>query len=129
MTYTIGDFLIQVKNAYMAKHKTLIYAYSRVVVAIGKILEKEGYIKKLSEKEEGGKKRVVVELLYKKRKPVLQNIRLVSKPSAHIYSNVRLINTREKGLGITIVSTNKGVMTGEQAKKEGVGGEVICEVV
>ncbi|OGH38367.1 MAG: 30S ribosomal protein S8 [Candidatus Levybacteria bacterium RIFCSPLOWO2_01_FULL_36_10] len=128
MNYSIGDFLIRLKNAYMAGKKEVTLSYSRVIASIGKILEEEGYVKKISEKLDGKKKFLRVELLYKNSKSSLKNVVLVSKPSVHVYVDKKHIPSTRRGFGITIISTSKGIMTEKKARKENVGGEVLCQL-
>ncbi len=126
--YTIGDFLIRLKNAYLARKKEIIFPYSKVVKSIGKILEEEGYIKKISEKTEEKKKQLIIELLYKSKKPVFNDVILISKPSVHVYVDKKNIPNTRGGFGITIISTNKGILTDKKARKENVGGKVLCQI-
>ena len=126
MNYLIGNFLTELQNAYKAYKREITFPFSNSVIAIAKILAKEGYIKKVSEKSEGNKKNVVVELQYTDRTPALHEVKIISKPSVHIYAG--RFNTEKYGKGLTIISTNKGIMSSKAAKKEGLGGEVICRV-
>lgn len=129
--FTIGDFLIQIKNAYMAKKKELSYPSSKVVVSIGKILEKEGYLGKIKTqdvKEKPGRKELVIELKYENRQPAVSDIKIISKPSVHHYVNRTHLRKYAGRYGLSILSTSKGMMTGRQAQKDGVGGELICQV-
>ncbi len=126
--YTVGDFLIQLKNAYMAHKKELTFPYAKIVVALGKILTDEGYVRKSEIKELDGRKIVTVELLYKNKRPALREIKLVSKPSVHKYVTKTNIKKIAGNFGISVVSTSKGVMTGKEALKAGVGGELLCEI-
>lgn len=125
--YTTGDFLIRIKNAYMACKPEVILPFSKENLSIGKILEKEGYIAKIEERKDE-KKSLIATLSYTDRTPALSQIRLVSKPSVHHYVTRRRIPKTRGGFGITILTTSKGIMTDKKARKEGVGGEVICEV-
>jgi len=126
--YTVGDFLIQLKNAYMAHKKELTFPYAKIVVALGKILTDEGYVRNSEIKELDGRKIVTVELLYKNKRPALREIKLVSKPSVHKYVTKTNIKKTAGNFGISVVSTSKGVMTGKEALKAGVGGELLCEI-
>lgn len=126
--YTIGDFLIRIKNAYMAGKREVTFSYSRVVFSIGKLLEEEGYIKKIKTHEKDNKKIIQVELLYKNKQKALQDVKLISKPSVHMYVDKNNIPKAGGGFGITIVSTNRGIMTDKRARKEKVGGEIICQI-
>lgn len=130
--YTIGDFLIRIQNAYMAGKKNISYPYSNVVVAIGKILEKEGYVKSSKIKSQKvrniEKKTLELELKYENKLPAVSSIRLVSKPSVHHYVGKQKLGRAATRHGIEIISTSHGVMTTKQAQKEGVGGELICQI-
>ena len=126
--YTIGDFLIQLKNGYMAHKKEVVYPYARIVDSLGKILADEGYIKKTSVVENEGRRMVSVELLYKNKRPAMKDVKLVSKPSLHRYVTKTKIKRFAGNFGISVVSTSRGVMTGKEALKQGVGGELICEI-
>jgi small subunit ribosomal protein S8 len=127
--YTIGDFLIQLKNGYMAHKKEVKFPYAKILVSLGDILAKEGYIKKAKVIDgESGRKVVAVELLYKNRRPAMRDVKLVSKPSVHRYVTKNKIKRFAGNFGISVVSTSHGVMTGKEALKQGVGGELICEI-
>lgn len=131
--YRIGDFLIQIKNAYRAGKKQIDYPYSNVAESIGKILEKEGYVGKLkvkSEKSKVGSERKIleIELKYDDRMPALSDIKLVSKPSVHHYVAKNRLGRAVSAHGIAIVSTSQGLMTNRDALKKGVGGELICRI-
>ena len=126
--YTVGDFLIQIMNAYMAHKKEVSFPYAKIVVAIGKILTDEGYVRKAEITEVDGRKTVTVELLYKNKRPALREVRLVSKPSLHKYVTKTNIKKIAGNFGISVLSTSKGVMTGKEALKAGVGGELLCEI-
>ena len=140
--YTIGDFLIQLKNSSKASKKAIEYPYSNAVFSIAKILQKEGFIIKVSVSQEKnlpsprlggatawqGKKLLKIELKYNKNLPSISDIRLISKPSIHYYvgKNRMARNVQKNSIGI--VSTNKGIMTTRDAKKQGIGGELICQI-
>lgn len=126
--YTIGDFLIQIKNGYMAHKKELVLPYSKIGIAIGKILEHEGYVKKIETTEEENRKMIKIELLYKNKRPAMRGVKLISKPSVHRYVTKNNMKRKAMNFGITVLSTSKGVMTGEEALKKGIGGELLCEV-
>jgi len=126
--YTIGDFLIQIKNGYMAKRREITLPYSKTSLAIAKILTDEGYMKKADVTEDNGRKKIKVELLYKNRRPALRGVKLISKPSVHKYVSKNSIKRLGANFGITVVSTSRGIMTGKEALKEGVGGELLCEI-
>lgn len=126
--YTIGDFLIQIKNAYMARKRQAEFSFSNAIAAIGKILEKEGYIETIKEKAVNKKKRLIVTLRYEGKLPAISEIKLISKPSAHHYINKSQIKKFVTNSGISILSTSKGVMSSRDAQKKGIGGELICQI-
>jgi len=126
--YRIGDFLIQIKNAYGAGKKELLYPYSKVAESIGKILSKEKYIGKISVKTEGVRKILVIELKYEGRIPAMSDVKLVSKPSVHHYVGKSRLGRSVSSNGVSIISTSAGIMTNRDAAKIGVGGELICRV-
>src|SRR3990172_5484818 len=120
MNYTTGDFLIRIKNAYMARKRELETPYSGVLYSIAKILKDEGYIKNFSKGEKEKKKVLKLELLYKDKKPVLEDVVIISKPSVHIYAGKNEIPRSRGGFGITIVSTSRGIMTDKSARSENI---------
>ncbi|PIT88880.1 MAG: 30S ribosomal protein S8 [Candidatus Levybacteria bacterium CG10_big_fil_rev_8_21_14_0_10_36_7] len=128
MNYPIGDFLIRIKNAYLARQKSVNAPFSKGIMTIAKILQEENYVKTVKETEEEGKKFVSMELLYNEGNPAVNDIKIISKPSVHYYMNKNKIKSSIKSYGIGIVSTSKGVMTSRNAQKNGVGGELICQI-
>lgn len=131
--YRIGDFLIQIKNAYRAHRKVMEYPHSNVVAGIAQILEKEGYIGKLKVKSEklkvGSERKIItIELKYEGRVPALTDVKLVSKPSVHYYLDKSGFIKGGSHHGISILSTSQGMMTKLAAQKKGVGGELICHI-
>ncbi|MBP6913514.1 MAG: 30S ribosomal protein S8 [Candidatus Levybacteria bacterium] len=126
--YTIGDFLIQIKNGYMARKKQLVVPYAKIVLSMGEILAKEGYIKTAEVTDNNGRKMITIQLLYKNKRPALKDVKLVSKPSLHRYVTKSRIKRFAGNFGISVVSTSRGVMTGKEALQQGVGGELLCEI-
>jgi small subunit ribosomal protein S8 len=124
MNYPVGDFLIQVKNAALARRKSLELKNTKLIFAVAKTLEKEGYVSEVAEKDG----MLSMRLVYAKRVPVLMNIQLVSKPGLRIYIDADHLEKRRKP-SILIVSTSKGVMSSKEAAKKRAGGEVIAEVL
>lgn len=116
--------LIRIKNAGLAGHKELTMPYSKTCLALGKILSNSGFIESIKKKEES----IVVELKFIKRKPVLTKVRIISKPGLRVYVSKKEIPQQRRGMGVTIVSTPKGLMTSKEARKEGLGGELFCQV-
>lgn len=124
----IADLLARLHNAAMVRHPQVVMPASKMRVAIARILKDEGFVDKL-EVSRDPQPQLKVWLKYDQaRRPVLSGTRRVSKPGRRVYASKRDIPWVRNGLGVAIVSTTKGVMTGARAKKEGLGGEILCEV-
>ena len=127
ITDTIADMLTRIRNANSAKHDTVDIPASNMKKAIAQILLDEGYIKSFTVVEDDKQGTIRVVLKYGQGKtPVIQGLRRVSKPGLRIYTSCEDMPRVMKGLGTAILSTNKGVMTDKQARKENVGGEVLA---
>ena len=124
----IGDMIARVKNAQARNHKKVELPSSNFKTKIADILKNEGFIKDLKVNTEGNKSILSLELKYHSGNPVISNFERVSKPGRRIFSSVDSLPKINNGLGIAIVSTPKGVMTDMQARKQKVGGEIICKV-
>jgi len=128
MNYPIASFLTQIKNAYMARKKSMVFPHSKIVESIGNILVKEGYVKSIKVNEKDNKKSVDVVLLYHGHEPSLRDVGIISKPSIHRYAGKDEVKKRISKFNISILSTNQGVMTVREAMKKNIGGELICEI-
>ena len=128
MSDVIADMLTRIRNANDARHETVDVPASNMKKAIAEILLNEGYIKGYQIVEDGKQGIIRIALKYVGKQKVIHGIRRVSKPGLRIYSNCEDIPKVMNGLGTVIVSTNKGIMTGKQAKAANVGGEVLCEI-
>ena len=129
MTDPIADMLTRIRNGLQARHATVEMPASKIKSAIAEVLKDEGYIKGYSNVGEGPTRALKVELRYVgKNEPVLSGIKRISKPGLRVYSSATDIPRVFGGLGVAIVSTSRGVMSGAQARKQGIGGEVICHV-
>ncbi len=124
---TIADFLISIKNGYLAKKKGVDIPYSNLKKKLAQILVEEGYLAGVRVKEEKFKTLEVL-LKYDNKKPALSHVERVSKLGLRVYKSRRRIPTIMGGLGLVILSTSKGLMTGKEAKKKGLGGEFICQI-
>ena len=124
----ISDMLTRLRNAGMAKKSDVSMPASKMKLAIAEVLKSEGYIADYREEGSGVKKDLVVKLKYRNRKPVIEGIERVSKPSCRIYTGSEEIPDVRNGLGIVILSTPKGIISGRVAKSEHVGGEILCKV-
>ncbi len=128
VTDQIGDFLTRIRNAGSAGHKTVDAPASKMKANIAELLKDQGYIEDYEKIEDGVQGTIRVTLKYYKRQPVIRKITRVSKPGRRIYVSSDKLPRVYNGLGIAIMSTSKGVITGKQAKKLNVGGEVVCTV-
>jgi small subunit ribosomal protein S8 len=123
----ISDLLTRIRNAQQANHPEVSIPASKLKVAICEVLEQEGYIEGF-QVAEGGKPTLTVALRYHRGRPVIEEIKRVSRPGLRSYKGSDALPKVRGGLGVSIVSTNKGVMTDRDAKAQGVGGEVLCTV-
>jgi small subunit ribosomal protein S8 len=124
----IIDLPIQLKNGYLAKKEKISLIYSKLAEEVLKILKREKYIKDYRVISQNNKKNIEVYLLYHENRGVLTDVELVSKPGRRVYSRIKKLKLTLGGLGITILSTPKGVMTDKEARKMRVGGEVLFRV-
>ncbi len=129
MTDPIADMLTRIRNGLQARHASVEMPASKIKSAIAEVLKDEGYIKGYSQVGEGPTRKLKVDLRYVgKNEPVLSGIKRISKPGLRVYAATTELPRVFGGLGISIVSTSRGVMSGAQARKLRVGGEVICHV-
>jgi small subunit ribosomal protein S8 len=127
---TISDMLTRIRNACAVRHPTVEIPSTKMTRSITEVLKSEGFIGNVEETAEGIKKNLIVSLKYKdrNRKPIIQKIRRVSKPGLRVYSNRKELPRVLGGIGIAIISTSKGIMSDREARKQGIGGEVLCYV-
>ena len=130
MSDPVADMLTRIRNANTAKHDTVDVPASKIKLAIAEILEKEGYIEGFEVVEDGNFKNIRITLKYGKDKneKVITGIKKISKPGLRVYAGKNEIPKVLGGLGVAIISTNKGVITDREARKEQVGGEVLAFV-
>lgn len=125
----IADMLTRIRNAVTAKHEYVNIPASKMKVAIADVLQREGFIRDFEMKEEANRKVLRVTLNYTgKKEPVLSGLQRVSKPGLRVYVQKREIPRVYGGLGIAILSTPQGVMSGQDAWRRSIGGEVLCYV-
>jgi small subunit ribosomal protein S8 len=126
----IGDMLIRIKNGYLARKNFVEVPYSRIKEEIARLLVKEGYLRNVKCQMSNVKSEKIlrIELKYEGKRPAIEEVKRISKPGVRIYAKAGEIPRVKYGFGITIVSTPKGIMTGKEAKKKNLGGEVICQV-
>ncbi len=129
MTDPIADMLTRIRNGIQARHATVEMPTSKIKVAIAEVLKDEGYIKGYSVGGDGPSKTLKVELRYVgKNEPVLSGLKRISKPGLRVYAGSDEIPRVFGGLGVAVLSTSRGVMSGGQARKQRIGGEVLCHV-
>ena len=125
----LGDMLTRIRNAYGRKKNKVSTPASRLRTRVLDVLKAEGYIRDYSQTDHAdGKSEIEIELKYFDGAPVIRDISRISKPGRRVYVSVRSIPTVANGLGISILSTPKGVMTDHQAREANVGGEVLCQI-
>ena len=128
MTDPIADMLTRVRNAIMARHTRVLIPASKMKIAIAAILKEEGYIRDYDVVQDNVQGTLRISLRYVEKRPVLNQIKRVSKPGLRVYTRRDAIPRVRGGLGTAIISTPQGVMTGRKAYQLGLGGEVICYV-
>jgi len=129
LTDPVADFLTRIRNSIRARHQKLDVPASKLKAEIARILKDEGYIANYKATEENGQKVIRVYLKYgTNNEAAIRDLQRVSRPGCRVYLGRDEIRRVQGGLGISIMTTPKGVMTGRQARREGVGGEVLCEV-
>jgi small subunit ribosomal protein S8 len=131
MNDPISDALTRIKNGYLASKPEVVLTYSNFIKAVCEVLKKAGYITDYKEIKTGKNStltEILVTMKYENRKPVLSQVQRVSKPGLRVYKGKKSIPYVLNGLGIAIISTPRGVMTDKQARKEGLGGEVVAFV-
>jgi small subunit ribosomal protein S8 len=128
---TIGDMLTRIRNANMARHQRTEVPSTKLTRSVATVLKSEGYITDFEESEpEGIKRNLVITLKYRgrNRQPIINTLKRVSKPGLRVYSNRQDLPRVLGGIGIAIISTSSGIMTDREARRTGVGGEVLCYV-
>jgi small subunit ribosomal protein S8 len=129
MTDPIADMLTRLRNGLTARHRAVRVPHSRTKEAIAQILLREGYLGECHVEEEDGKRTLVLGFRYDPYgRPVITGMQRVSRPGCRVYADKGGIPIVLGGLGVTIVSTSQGLMTGDDSRKAGVGGEVLCSV-
>lgn len=129
MNHKVSDFVIRIKNATLAKRKRAFVPYCNINKELSGVLVKEGYLESVKQSEAFGKKVLELVIKYEKRNPVLTDVDIVSKPSLHIYAPAAKIpEIQRRGRLTIILSTNKGIMSGKEAFKKGIGGEVLFKI-
>jgi small subunit ribosomal protein S8 len=127
---TISDMLTRIRNACSVRHPTTQVPPTKMTVSIARVLKEEGFISDYEETGSGVGKQLMISLKYKgrNRQPIITTLKRVSKPGLRVYSNSKDLPRVLGGIGIAIVSTSRGIMTDREARKQGIGGEVLCYI-
>lgn len=125
---TIADMLARIKNAYLVKKEQVVIPFSKSKHKIIQVLGKLGYLGKIEIEENDSQKKIIAKLKYPDQEPAISWLERVSKPGRRVYVSHDKLPVVLSGFGEAIVSTSQGVMTAKEARKKGIGGEVICKV-
>lgn len=131
MVDPISDILTRIRNAQAVEHSTVDVPFSKIKFSLAEILAKQGFIKSVVKKGRGIKRKIEIELKYKDEKNTISQIsqlKRISKPGKREYTRTKGIRSVLGGRGISIISTSQGLMTGKEARKKGLGGEILCEI-
>jgi small subunit ribosomal protein S8 len=128
MTDPLGDMLTRIRNGQQARKDSILTPASKLRANVLDVLQREGYIRGYAEEELAGQKGLRIELKYFEGQPAIQHLARVSKPGRRVYSGSRELPRIRNGLGMTIVSTPRGVLSDAEARDQNVGGEVLAEV-
>jgi small subunit ribosomal protein S8 len=130
--YPIANMLIQIKNAQARGLEEVVLPFSKIKFDIARILKEKGFVEEVEKRKKKLKKAEVnflaIRLKYSEGAGAIQDVKLISKPSRRVYAGKSELYQVKSGFGISVISTSKGVMTGEEARKNGIGGEVIFEI-
>ncbi len=129
-TDTIADMLTRIRNANLAKHQIVQIPSTKITKSIAQVLCSEGLINSFEELNNGLNSSLLLSLKYsgKERKPSIEQIQRISKPGLRVYSSAKKMPRVLGGFGVSIVSTSKGLMTDQQAREKGIGGELLCYI-
>lgn len=129
MSDPIADMLSRVRNGYLAHHRTVEVPYSRMKQSIAQILKQEGYVAETEvEGDQPQNKTIKITLKYNRKQPAITHIKRISKPGLRVYNQHKQLRVPLDGYGTGIISTPKGIMTVKDARTQGLGGEIICEI-
>jgi small subunit ribosomal protein S8 len=124
----IADMLTSIRNAQAVLKETVKIPFSKFKLELAKVLEKNGFVKKVEKKGRGIKRVIEIKLKYEDKIPVISGLKKISKPGQRIYAGAAEIKPVRSGYGISIISTSKGLMTDKEVRKQNIGGEVICKI-
>jgi len=124
----IADMLTSIRNAQAVLKETVVIPYSEIKFEIAKVLKKENFIEKIEKKGRKTRKSIEIKLKYDDKEPAISSLKRISKPGQRIYTAAGKIRKVRDSYGIAIISTSKGLMTNKEARKQNLGGEIICEI-
>jgi len=124
----LSDMLTRIRNSQLAGHAVVRMPESKLKIAVARVLKQEGYISEFKKEDSASKDNLTIDLKYHNGKPVIAEIKRISRPGLRQYVNSKNLPKVKGGLGTAIISTSKGVMTDRAAKSAGFGGEVLCTV-
>jgi small subunit ribosomal protein S8 len=122
----VADMLTRIRNGYMSRLSSVKIPYSKLKMELARVLSSQGLVGEV--KEDDKRREMVVELKYDAGQPAIEHIKRVSKPGLRVYQKSKKLRRVRGGLGLLVVSTSKGLMTGDEARKNKLGGEVVAEV-
>jgi small subunit ribosomal protein S8 len=128
MTDPIADMLIRIKNAQAVGHQTVKIPFSGLKLVLAQILEKEGFIAKVEKRGKDVQKYIKIDLKYRDGRSAIEGVKRMSKPGQRLYVTKNEIRPVRQGYGMAIISTSKGLMTDKEARRAGLGGELMCEI-
>jgi len=129
LTDPVADMLTRVRNANQALHDQVVMPASNLKVELAKLLESEGYISGWEESGEGKERMLLVRLKYdRSRRQVISGLKRISKPGRRVYVDRDSIPKVLGGMGVAVISTSQGLLSGQEARRRGIGGEILCEV-
>jgi len=128
MTDPIADMIIRIKNALLARHSQVIVPHSKIKHAIGQILVQEGYVTAMEQTTDKPQPNLLITLKYNGKTPVITDVKRLSTPGRRLYAAANHIPRALGGYGITIISTSRGLVTDKQARKQNIGGELLCQI-
>jgi len=128
MVDPLADMLNRLMNAQAVKKETVVLPFSQMKYAMAKVLERKGFVKHIDLKGKRAKKIMEIGLRYEEGVPQIIGVRRISKPGARIYGASQELKRVRNGRGFAVISTSKGLMTDQEARREHVGGEILCEI-
>lgn len=128
MNHIVSDYVIRLKNSATARRKEVVFPNTKLVRAMNSVLVAQKFLRGVREEEVEGRKVLVGDIAYQNSDPVISGVEIFSKPSLRVYGGVKDKKLRGVGVGVTVVSTNKGIMTGRDAYEKKLGGELLFRI-